>query len=89
LGHPQWLEEVFANLISNAIKYRGDNNLSAQIHIHGHYHGDRVRYEVWDNGIGIKEDDIQKLFTMFSRLHTTQAMGLAWGCRSSTGLSIN
>lgn len=79
LGHPQWLEEVFANLISNAIKYRGEDNLTPRIHIHGYYHGERVRYEVCDNGVGIKEADIQKLFSMFSRLHTTQAEGLGLG----------
>ena len=59
-GHSQWLEEVFANLISNSIKYMGHNNVA-------------------DNGIGIREQDQERLFKKFTRLKEVQAEGLGLG----------
>lgn len=66
-GQPQWVEEIFANLISNAIKYMGAKNAAPAISIGGHPQGRFVRYEVRDNGIGIRPEDRDKLFRMFSR----------------------
>ncbi|MEQ8672705.1 MAG: GAF domain-containing sensor histidine kinase [Aggregatilineales bacterium] len=79
-GNNQWVEEVFANLISNAIKYMGDNptpNISVSAKIQDY----QVRYEVTDNGIGIKKEDQEKLFKKFARLHTINTTG--------TGLGLN
>jgi signal transduction histidine kinase len=79
LGHEQWIEEVFANLVGNAIKYMGEENPNKRICIRGYKQGDMVRYEVQDTGVGIAPEDQQRLFTMFTRLHTVTADGLGLG----------
>jgi signal transduction histidine kinase len=78
-GHGQWVEEVFANLIGNAIKYMGDHNPQPKISICGKPDGTFIRYEVIDTGVGIKPEDKQRLFEMFTRLKTVQAEGLGLG----------
>lgn len=67
LGHAPWLVEVFANLINNALKYTPDDR-TPMVRIRGIVQGDRVRYEVQDNGIGIAPQDQQRVFEMFMRL---------------------
>ncbi|MEQ8674565.1 MAG: ATP-binding protein [Aggregatilineales bacterium] len=78
-GQGQWVEEIFANLISNAIKYMGKDKDIRRISIRGVLKGDKVCYEVEDTGIGITPEDQQRLFTMFTRLHTVEAEGLGLG----------
>ena len=82
LGMMQWIEEVFANLIENAVKYIGSDNASPAIIIRGMVEGKQVRYEVEDNGIGIAPDHQEHLFELFSRVTPEQAPG------SGLGLSI-
>ncbi len=78
-GHEVWIEEVFANLIGNAVKYIGDDNPAPTIRVSGRVDGDYARYEVHDNGIGIAPEDRARLFQMFSRLNPTQGDGLGLG----------
>ncbi len=79
LAHAAWVEEVFANLISNAIKYMGNTNVSAHITVRAKREDKMARYEVQDSGIGIEEKDLADLFTMFTRLNTVPAEGLGLG----------
>lgn len=80
MGHSQWVEEVFANLISNAIKYMGNNNEKPSITIRAVRIDKMVaRFEVQDNGIGIRTEDQKRLFTMFTRLNDIQTEGLGLG----------
>jgi len=79
LAHSQWVEEVFANLISNAIKYMGDTCAAPSITIRAVAKGDYVRCEVQDTGIGIAPEDQARLFEMFTRLHTLNVEGLGLG----------
>ncbi|MBN1311641.1 MAG: PAS domain S-box protein [Anaerolineae bacterium] len=80
LGHGPWLEEVFANLVDNAIKYIGKQNESPHIIIRGFAQDDNMaRYEVSDNGLGIKPEDRDRLFEMFSRFHKAEGRGLGLG----------
>lgn len=71
-GHQQLIRTLFRNLISNAMKYQPKNkaNHIPTISIHSfenkNYHFVIVR----DNGIGIKEQYIENLFTPFKRFHT-------------------
>ncbi len=78
-GHEVWIEEVFANLIGNAVKYIGDDNPAPKISLSARPEGDFVRYEVRDNGIGIAAEDRARLFQMFSRLNPTHGDGLGLG----------
>jgi signal transduction histidine kinase len=79
LAHDVWMEEVMVNLISNAVKYMGEDNKSPIIRIRASQKGTVVRYEIEDNGIGIRAEDQSKLFQSFSRLNAVQSEGLGLG----------
>jgi signal transduction histidine kinase len=64
----QSLEEVFQNLISNAIKYRRDG-VAPHIHVSARPEGEMLRFSIQDNGIGIKPEDQAAIFNVFRRLH--------------------
>ncbi|MBP6473045.1 MAG: GAF domain-containing protein [Chloroflexi bacterium] len=79
LGHAPWIEEIFANLISNAIKYIGADNQEPLIRIRAVQIENMVRCQIQDNGLGIKAADQQKLFDMFTRFHREEASGTGLG----------
>jgi len=64
-GDPDRISQVVINLLGNAIKYTPDGG---RIHIRVHAKSDWVHLEVRDTGIGIKAEDIGKLFKRFSTL---------------------
>lgn len=78
-GHSQWLEEVFANLISNSIKYMGHDNETPRIRISANIENQDIVFSVADNGIGIRQQDQERLFKKFTRLKEVQAEGLGLG----------
>jgi PAS domain S-box-containing protein len=75
---PWRLEEIFRNLVSNAIKYRklgsGAPEIAVKIHI------DHLRADISfaDNGIGIDEKNLARIFEMFYRA-TEQSDGSGIG----------
>ncbi len=79
VGHTQWFEEIFANLISNAIKYRGTSNNKPHVKITADIINDKAMFHVTDNGIGINTDSQQHIFKMFKRVHEIEAEGLGLG----------
>ncbi len=67
---PVQMRELFQNLIANGIKYQAKDNVP-HITVRTRAVSDSVvRIEVEDNGIGIKQENLQLLFTMFKRLHS-------------------
>lgn len=66
LGYSPWIEEVWVNYLSNALKYGGR---PPRIHIGTESRGELIRYWVQDNGAGLDEAAQAKLFTPFTRLH--------------------
>ena len=67
MGDFNQLSQLFQNLISNAIKFRGDD--SPRIHISGMRVGESWEMSVRDNGIGIEPQHADRIFGMFKRLH--------------------
>ena len=67
-----WVSEVFANLIGNAIKY---NDKAARWIEIGATPDHPRRYYVRDNGIGIAESDQQLIFQIFRRLPEPEDYG--------------
>ena len=63
------LEQVFANLISNALKYRREG-VPPVVRISARREGPMVEFAVQDNGIGIEAEYFDRIFEMFQRLHT-------------------
>ncbi len=63
------LEQVFSNLIGNAIKYRRPD-VPPEITVLAHSAGSMVEFSVRDNGIGIEPEYFDRIFEMFRRLHS-------------------
>jgi light-regulated signal transduction histidine kinase (bacteriophytochrome) len=66
------LLQLFQNLISNAIKFRGSEE--PKIHICAFKSSQEIKncwlFSVRDNGIGIKAQYLERIFEIFRRLHT-------------------
>ncbi|ADB60933.1 histidine kinase [Haloterrigena turkmenica DSM 5511] len=66
-GDRTQLEQLFSNLIGNAIKYRGDE--PPCIEVDATKRGSEWRLTVADNGIGIDPEYHDQIFDVFNRLH--------------------
>jgi signal transduction histidine kinase len=64
LGNPDRLRQVIGNLLSNAIKYSPHGG---RVEVTAESHGDAVRVEVRDEGIGIPVKQQSRIFTKFFR----------------------
>lgn len=62
------LQQLFLNLISNALKFRRD--VPPVVRITAERDGDHWTFAVRDNGIGIARQYFERIFAMFQRLHT-------------------
>lgn len=60
------LEQIFSNLVENAIKYRAEGR-PARIRIGGRLEDDRALFTVADNGRGIDAKDFERVFELFRR----------------------
>jgi signal transduction histidine kinase len=79
IGYASWVEEVWVNYVSNALKYGGRPphvELGADPPTNG---AGKVRFWVRDNGHGLTEKQSAQLFTQFKRLHESQAEGYGLG----------
>lgn len=77
LGYAPWIEEVWMNYLSNAIKYGGSPpclECGALVQADG-----MIRFWVKDEGDGIPEDVANTLFAEFTRMDHTRAQGHGLG----------
>jgi light-regulated signal transduction histidine kinase (bacteriophytochrome) len=65
------VEQVFNNLIGNALKYRKPD-INPEIKISANDIGKFWEIAVSDNGIGIEKEYFDKVFIIFQRLHTKE-----------------
>lgn len=77
LGYAPWIEEVWANFLSNALKYGGRPPI-VQLGA-AREEGGKVRFWVQDNGPGVPEDLRLRLFLPFQRLGTEREGGHGLG----------
>jgi len=76
-GHDVWVEEVWVNYLSNAIKYGG---LPPRVELGAERQTDgMVRYWVRDNGRGLTPQEQARLFKPFTRLEDVRADGYGLG----------
>jgi PAS domain S-box-containing protein len=61
------MQQLFRNLIGNALKYRGED--PPKIHISAERREQAWYFCVKDNGIGIEERFFKRIFQIFQRLH--------------------
>ncbi len=79
MGYAAWVEEVWVNLLGNALKYGGT---PPQVEIGGAMVPGRVRYWVRDNGNGLTTEEARQLLSQEGRLkkhagHKGHGFGLA------------
>lgn len=79
VGNARWLEEVFANVISNAIKYRKLEEANPTLKINIERGAASTQFEFIDHGLGIGESDLQRVFEKFERFTETQAKSSGLG----------
>ncbi|HEX8562927.1 MAG TPA: ATP-binding protein [Flavobacterium sp.] len=75
------VQQVFHNLIMNAIKYRQEDQAPV-IHIGSHTEKRHWKFWVSDNGIGVSPDYFDKIFVIFQRLHNKEQY-------SGTGIGLS
>ena len=73
--------QIIDNLLSNAIKF---SNHNSTVHVTLKDENQIIRFEVEDEGPGIREEDQPKLFQKFQKLHAKPTGG-----ESSTGLGLS
>jgi PAS domain S-box-containing protein len=71
MGYAPWIEEVWANLISNAIKYGGDPPVLT--FGFDKSEKDEVIFYLQDNGEGLSKNQIDQLFIPFTNLVNSSA----------------
>ena len=74
------LKQMMVNLLGNAVKFTPEDG-KLGLEVHGDEEANQIAITVWDNGIGIKEDDLARLFQPFVQLDS----GLA---REATGTGL-
>jgi PAS domain S-box-containing protein len=75
---PWRIGEIFRNLVSNAIKYRKEEESSHLVNIHIDITEESATITFTDHGIGIEEKDLSKIFEMFYRA-SEQSVGSGLG----------
>jgi signal transduction histidine kinase len=68
-GDENQLEQLFQNLLSNSLKYRKEQvppeiKIKGEMLLNGYY-----QVVIQDNGIGFKEEYLDRIFRPFERLH--------------------
>jgi PAS domain S-box-containing protein len=80
MGYKPWLEGVWNNYISNALKYGAELGECPRIQIGATQLDDRlVKYWVKDCGPGLDAESASQLFTPFTRFNQTAAAGHGLG----------
>jgi PAS domain S-box-containing protein len=73
------LRNIFVNLLSNAIKFSPGKS---RVWVHVHDLGESLRIEIQDEGIGINEEDLKRIFEPFERGKNTKGI-------QGTGLGLS
>ena len=80
------VEQLFSNLVENAVKYL-DPERAGRIAVRGERRGERVVFDVIDNGRGIEPRDHQRIFDLFRRSGAQDQAGEGIGLAHARALA--
>ena len=66
----KWTLEAICNILDNALKYTNEGTISLSVTAYEMF----VRIDIKDSGIGIKEEELPKIFSRFYRSEDTKNM---------------
>ncbi len=72
IGDSLKLYQILMNLLSNAVKYTEKGHIDFTITSENVGNYAKLKFVVSDTGMGIKEEDFDKLFVKFSRIHNQE-----------------
>lgn len=78
------IRQVLTNILTNAVKYTKEGNIWMRVNCKITGSEVRLYFEVEDTGIGIKEEDMGKLFEVFQRIEEKRNRNI-----EGTGLGMN
>ncbi|MBP5180981.1 MAG: response regulator [Clostridiales bacterium] len=70
IGDEMRIKQIMVNLMTNGIKYTNEGFVTMTVGYSRHDYGINLNVAVRDSGIGIKPEDMDKLFSSFKRLDT-------------------
>jgi two-component system response regulator PhcR len=70
------IEVILGNLISNAIKYQKENEQDKKVNIIVEVKNKAAEIVISDNGMGILNEHLEKIFTQFFKIKTNHGTGL-------------
>ncbi len=73
VGDPIAINQVFSNLLDNALKYR-DPARPLRVSVSGGMDGGRAVYCVADNGVGIAREEHERIWEIFHRVQPRGAV---------------
>jgi light-regulated signal transduction histidine kinase (bacteriophytochrome) len=71
------LVHVFQNLLANAVRHAGHDE--PHVDITADHHGEEVEVAVRDDGVGVPEDDLERVFGRFERIDGQPGPGTGLG----------
>lgn len=78
------IRQILVNLLNNAVKYTEKGSVSLVVSGTETEAGEQLHFEIRDTGIGIKEEDMPKLYAAFERIEETRNRNV-----EGTGLGMN
>jgi PAS domain S-box-containing protein len=86
VGDAQHIRQILLNLLGNAVKYTKEGSIKFNVSL-TEITGDtaEITYKIIDTGVGIRDDDMNKLFEVFTRLDAVEQSHIEG---SGLGLSI-
>lgn len=79
------IKQVVLNLLTNAVKYTEEGGFTLKVErVWGNAESCRLRFSVTDTGIGVKPEDIDKLFSAFERVDENRNRSI-----QGTGLGLH
>ncbi|HSD59141.1 MAG TPA: ATP-binding protein, partial [Methanotrichaceae archaeon] len=84
IGDPGKLRQILSNLLSNSVKFTKEGEV--EVDVSSDPEQSEIHFAVRDTGIGIPQEDMEKLFLPFSQLNMSYSRGYEG---TGLGLAIN